>query len=72
MQYMVTEQLGLIVTGLAPLEYMKDIRTVILHILNVHVTRQRPKILLHNPKYKRAKARVFALGGKMIDGHGAG
>ncbi len=65
-QYMVVDQLGTILTGAAPLEYVKDIRTTILYILNVLVTRQRPKFLLLNPKYKRAKARVFELGHKMI------
>lgn len=66
MQYMVTDQLGTILTGSAPLEYVKDIRTTILYILNVLVTRQRPKILLKNPKYKKARARVVELGEKMI------
>lgn len=66
MQYMVVDQLGTILTGAAPLEYVKDIRTTILHILNVLVTRQRPKILLKRPVYKKAKARVFELGHKMI------
>ncbi len=66
MQYMVVDQLGTILTGAAPLEYVKDIRTTILYILNVLVTRQRPKFLLLRPKYKKAKARVFELGNKMI------
>ncbi len=66
MQYMVVDQLGTILTGAAPLEYVKDIRTTILYILNVLVTRQRPKFLLLRPKYKKAKARVFELGHKMI------
>jgi cytochrome P450 len=65
-QYMVVEQLGLILTGNAPLEYVKDIRTTILYILNVLVTRQRPKFLLRRPEYKNAKARVIELGKKMI------
>lgn len=65
-QYMVVEQLGLILTGSAPLEYVKDIRTTILYILNVLVTRQRPKFLLLRPEYKNAKARVIELGKKMI------
>jgi cytochrome P450 len=65
-QYMVVEQLGLILTGAAPLEYVKDIRTTILYILNVLVTRQRPKILLRRPEYKKSKARVIELGEKMI------
>ncbi len=67
MQYMVVDQLGTILTGAAPLEYVKDIRVTILHILNVLVTRQRPKILLKRPVYKKAKARVFELGYKMIE-----
>ncbi|MGH8540437.1 MAG: cytochrome P450 [Stenotrophobium sp.] len=66
MQYMVVDQLGTILTGAAPLEYVKDIRTVILHILNVLVTRQRPKFLLKRPVYKKAKARLFELGERMI------
>ena len=69
MQYMVTDQLGSILTGAAPLEYVQDIRTTILYILNVLVTRQRPKFLLKHPKYKKAKARVFELGQKMIDNY---
>ncbi|MEQ1439410.1 cytochrome P450 [Fontimonas sp. SYSU GA230001] len=67
MQYMVTDQLGTILTGAAPLEYVKDIRTMILYILNVLVTRQRPKFLLKNPRYQKAKLRVFELGQKMIE-----
>lgn len=66
MQYMVTDQLGTMLTGQAPLEYVKDIRTTILYILNVLVTRVRPKILLMDPRYKQAKARMFELGEKMI------
>lgn len=66
MQYLVVDQLGTILTGSAPLEYVKDIRTTILYILNVLVTRQRPKFLLKNPTYKKSKARVFELGEKMI------
>jgi cytochrome P450 len=66
MQYMVTEQLGLILTGFSPIEYLHDIHTTTLHILNVLVTRQRPKILLRNPRYRRAKRRVFALGRALV------
>lgn len=66
MQFMVVDQLGTILTGAAPLEYVKDIRTAILYILNVLVTRQRPKILLQRPEYKKARARVVELGHKMI------
>src|SRR5204862_2069343 len=67
MQYMVVDQLGTILTGAAPLEYVKDIRTTILYILNVLVTRQRPRILLQRPVYNKAKGRLMAVGRKMID-----
>ena len=66
MQRMVTDQLGSILTGRAPMEYVADIRTTTLYILNVRVTRQRPEFLLRHPKYRRAKSRVFELGEKMI------
>jgi cytochrome P450 len=66
MQYMVVDQLGTILTGAAPLEYVKPIRTAILYILNVLVTRQRPKVLLMRPEYKKAKNKVMELGHKMI------
>lgn len=66
LQYMVVEQLGEILTGSAPLDYVKDIRTNILYILNALVTRQRPGIILLDPRYKRAKKRVNELGEKMI------
>jgi cytochrome P450 len=66
LQYMVVEQLGDILTGAAPLEYVKDIRTNILYILNTLVTKQRPKFMLLDPRYKRAKRRVNELGESMV------
>jgi cytochrome P450 len=67
MQYMVVDQLGTILTGAAPLEYVKDIRLSIVTILNVLVTRQRPKFLLKRPAYRKARGRVMQLGSRMID-----
>ena len=66
MQYMVVDQLGTILTGAAPLEYVKDIRTAIIYILNVLVTRQRPRILLKRPEYRKAMGKVMELGNQMI------
>lgn len=66
MQYMVVEQLGMLMTGQAPLEYVTDIRFAILTILNVLVTRQRPKIMLYDPRFKKARKRVEELGRTMI------
>ncbi len=66
MQQMVVDQLGILLTGQAPREYVEDIRVVITVILNVLVTKQRPRLLLHDPRYQRAKARVNELGQAMI------
>ncbi|MBS0577885.1 MAG: cytochrome P450 [Proteobacteria bacterium] len=72
MQYIVTEQLGAMLTGTSPREYVKDIRTTILYILNILVTRQRPKWMLKDPRYKYAKNRVSELGRRMIAEYEAG
>jgi cytochrome P450 len=72
MQYIVTEQLGALLTGTSPREYVADIRTTILYILNVLVTRQRPKFMLKDPRYRHAKERVAELGRRMIAEYRAG
>ena len=72
MQYMVTDQLGEILTGAARPEYVQDVRTATQYMLNVLVTRQRPRILLKDPRYRRAKARVFELGEKIATDHRTG
>lgn len=64
-QFMVTDQLGIMITGAAPTGYVEDIRITILYILNCLVTRQRPKFLMLNPRYKKAKARVLELGAQI-------
>ncbi len=69
LQYMVTSQLGTLLTGQAPLEYVDDIKLVTLGILNSLVTKQRPAILLKRPRYRRAKARVTELGAQIIRDH---
>ncbi|WP_299944566.1 cytochrome P450 [uncultured Microbulbifer sp.] len=67
MQRLVTGQLGLFLTGRVPLNYVEDIRITIKTILNVLVTRQRPRILLYAPSYRRAFKRVRELGESMIE-----
>jgi cytochrome P450 len=66
LQYLVTDQLGVLLTGSASLEYIPDIRLANRYVLNVLVTRQRPKILLKDPRYRRARARMFELAEKLI------
>ena len=69
MQRIVTEQLGTIVAGFAPGDYVKDIRVVLRTILLTTVTKQAPRLLLHMPAYRKARARVGELGQKIIASH---
>ena len=65
-QYMIVQMIGEMMSGDAPLDYVKDIRTNILFLLNVLVARVRPKIFLQSPKFKKASKRVDELGDKMV------
>lgn len=65
-QYMIVQVIGEIMAGHAPLEYVKDIRTNILFLLNVLVTRVKPKFFLKAPKFLKAEKRVRELGEGMI------
>lgn len=71
LQFLVTSQLGTMLTGTVPTEYVRDIRTTILYILNALVTRQRPEVVLRDPRYRRSRARVQELGEEMIRAHRA-
>ena len=65
-QYMIVQMIGEMMSGDAPLEYVKDIRTNILFLLNTLVARVRPKVFLKSPKFKKASKRVDELGEKMV------
>ena len=71
LQFLVTSQLGTVLTGTVPTGYVRDIRTTILYILNALVTRQRPEVILRSPVYRRSRARVQELGEEMIRAHRA-
>ncbi|GIE94684.1 hypothetical cytochrome P450 [Paractinoplanes rishiriensis] len=66
MQTLVTDQLGELMTGAARPEYVADIRLATTYIINVLVTRQRPRLLLRDPRYRRARRRVLELSERMI------
>ena len=72
LQHLVTDQLGELITGRSRPEFVPDIRRATLYILNVLVTRQRPRIMLRDPRYRRAKKRVAELGRLILEDHEAG
>lgn len=69
MQEVVTEQLGLVMTGRGPGPYVDDIRYMIRTALNVLVVRKWPRLLLRLPGYRKARARVQQLAELVIAEH---
>jgi cytochrome P450 len=69
LQSMVTEQLGGMITGVSPDGYVDDLIHFVRTALLTHVTRQRPAFMRWLPRYRRARARVLALGHKVIAQH---
>ena len=69
MQRLAAEQLGIMVAGRAPGEYVDDLRVFIRYALNVLVVHMRPRIMLRMPDYRRAKKRIFELDQRMIDSY---
>ena len=65
-QYMIVQVIGELMSGEAPLDYVKDIRINILFLLNVLVARVKPKWYLKSPKFKKASKRVDELGEKTV------
>jgi cytochrome P450 len=69
LQEVITTQLGTLIAGRAPGDYLKDVIFFVRNALLVKVTRQRPGFLLLNPAYRRAKQRAFELGHQILDWH---
>ena len=65
-QYMIVQVIGELMSGEAPLEYVKDIRINILFLLNVLVARVKPKWYLKSPRFKKASKKVDELGEKTV------
>jgi cytochrome P450 len=66
-QELVTDQLGELLTGVSRPEYVGDIRLAMQYILNVLITHQRPRLMLRDPRYRRARARFAELAGRIIE-----
>lgn len=66
MQRLIASQIGFLATGMRDTPWLEDVIYFVRTYLSVVVSRQRPRFLLRTPKYKRAKARAFALGQELI------
>lgn len=68
-QRIITEQLGQLAANYSPREYLDDMITFVRTMLLATVTRQRPRLLLYTPAYRRAKARAMELAVKVVAAH---
>lgn len=71
LQAVITEQLGTIIAGTAPGDYVHDVVQFVRTALLTLVTRQRPGLLRALPGYRRARRRSFELGDRILEWHRA-
>jgi len=69
MQYLVTQQLGIVIADRTPDEYFSDLQLFLNRLLFVKVLRVAPPLLLKLPDYQRAKRRLFELSHQVLDHH---
>lgn len=67
-RHIVTEQLGALILGRGPGDYLDDIALVVRFALNTRFTQQWPTQLLLLPRYQRAKKRFLEFGRDILEG----
>ena len=72
LQRIITDQLGVLAANTSPREYLDDLIVLIETLLLTTVTRQRPGLLLHAPRVRRARKRIVALYEQVMAAHEAG
>ena len=72
LQRIITDQLGVLAANTSPREYLDDLIVLIETLLLTTVTRQRPGLLLHSPRVRRARKRIVALYEQVMAAHAAG
>ena len=72
LQRIITDQLGMLAANTSPREYLDDLIVLIETLLLTTVTRQRPGLLLHAPRVRRARKRIVALYEQVMAAHEAG
>ena len=69
-QRLVTEQLGIMATGVSPREYVDDLIFYFDTLISTHVSRDRPRAMMWRPRFRRARRRVRELARTVLEGHG--
>ena len=71
LQRIITDQLGVLAANTSPRAYLDDLIVFIETLLLTKVTRQRPGLLLHTPRVRRARRRIAALYEQVMAAHTA-
>ena len=69
LQYLVTQQLGVIIADQTPDDYFVDLQRFLGYMLNVKVLKVLPSAALYLPAYRRSKARVAELARLVLEKH---
>jgi cytochrome P450 len=61
LQKLLAVQLGVHVAGFSPQRYLDDLLFFVRRVLATTVTQQEPRILLHTPRFRRARRRIWQM-----------
>jgi cytochrome P450 len=69
MQRVATQQLGVLLCDVRTDSYFEDLRVFINTLLNVTVIHRWPRLMLHRPRYRRARRRAYEFARQVIATH---
>ena len=69
LQRIVAEQIGVLLTGVSPRDYLDDVAVFLDVLLKTQVTRQWPSLFVRLPRFRRARARARELYGELLRVH---
>lgn len=68
-QCIICEQLGSLATGMSPAGYIDDLIVFFQALIETQIVRQRPKLMMHQPRVRRARKRIDELYAKILAAH---
>lgn len=69
LQYLVTQQLGIVIANRTPDDYFADLQRFLNYALNVHVLKYWPRFMLKMPAFQNSKKRAFELAQEVLNAH---
>ena len=69
MQQIITEQIGMFCCGLSSEEYFDDLVYFLAMMIQLNITKRRPKVMERLPKYRRSKRRMEEFYERIMEAH---